>query len=106
MSDDLQRLCKKLSETPEFFSTSECRDLVFHVQEHRLTLDQIESFLSECGLDFLGFELDPLVLQQYRTRFTDDPAGTNLRNWARFEADNPDTFIAMYNFWIQRPINR
>lgn len=94
-----------LSKTNDFYSTSECRDLVFHVQEHCLTLDQIESFLSECGLQFIGFALDPRVLQQYRTRFTDDAAGTNLRNWARFEADNPDTFAAMYQFWVQRPIS-
>jgi tetratricopeptide (TPR) repeat protein/2-polyprenyl-3-methyl-5-hydroxy-6-metoxy-1,4-benzoquinol methylase len=91
-----------LSEAPDFYSTSECRDLVFHVQEHRLTLGQIEAFLSESALDFLGFELDPRVLHQYRTRFTGDQAGTNLRNWARFEADNPDTFVTMYNFWIQK----
>ena len=92
-----------LSNGPDFYSTSECRDLVFHVQEHRLTLDQIESFLSESGLEFIGFELDPSLLNQYRMRFTGDPAGTNLRNWARFEADNPDTFIGMYQFWIQKP---
>jgi SAM-dependent methyltransferase len=102
---DLQRLSRRLSQTPEFFSTSECRDLVFHVQEQRLALDQIEWFLSESGLHFLGFELEPLVLQQYRTRFAEDPAGINLRNWARFEADNPDTFAAMYQFWIQKPID-
>jgi tetratricopeptide (TPR) repeat protein/2-polyprenyl-3-methyl-5-hydroxy-6-metoxy-1,4-benzoquinol methylase len=94
-----------LSKGPDFYSTSECRDLIFHVQEHRLTLDQIESFLSESGLSFIGFELDPSVLQQYRTAFTGDPAGINLRNWARFETDNPDTFAGMYQFWIQRPIN-
>jgi hypothetical protein len=76
---------------------------VFHVQEHCLTLDQIESFVSESGLHFLGFELDPSVLRQYRTRFSGDPAGTNLRNWARFEGENPDTFTAMYQFWIQKP---
>jgi Tfp pilus assembly protein PilF/2-polyprenyl-3-methyl-5-hydroxy-6-metoxy-1,4-benzoquinol methylase len=94
-----------LSKTQDFFSTSECRDLLFHVQEHCLTLDRIESFLSESGLNFIGFELDPRALHQYRTRFTADPTGTNLRNWARFEADNPDTFIGMYQFWIQKPIN-
>jgi tetratricopeptide (TPR) repeat protein/2-polyprenyl-3-methyl-5-hydroxy-6-metoxy-1,4-benzoquinol methylase len=93
-----------LSATADFYSTSQCRDLVFHVQEHRLTLGQIESFLSEFGLHFIGFELDPRVLQRYRARFTDDPAGTNLRNWARFEAGNPDTFAAMYQFWIQKPV--
>ena len=94
-----------LREAPDFYSTSECRDLVFHVQEHRLTLEQTESFLAESGLLFLGFELDPSVLHQYRTRFPDDPAGIDLSNWTRFESDNPDTFVAMYNFWIQKPIN-
>jgi 2-polyprenyl-3-methyl-5-hydroxy-6-metoxy-1,4-benzoquinol methylase/Tfp pilus assembly protein PilF len=92
-----------LSNVTDFFSTSECRDLVFHVQEHCLTLDQIGSFLSEAGLQFLGFELDPRALQQYRERFTDDPGATDLRNWARFEADHPDTFAGMYQFWIQKP---
>lgn len=94
-----------LSQMADFFSTSDCRDLVFHVQEHRLMLGEIESFLSDCGLSFLGFQLDPRVLLQYRTSFPGDPAGTNLRNWARFEADNPDTFAAMYVFWIQKPTN-
>jgi tetratricopeptide (TPR) repeat protein/2-polyprenyl-3-methyl-5-hydroxy-6-metoxy-1,4-benzoquinol methylase len=94
-----------LSEASDFYSTSECRDLLFHVQEHRLTLGQIESFLQEFGLQFIGFNLAPTVLRQYRARFTDDPSATNLRNWARFEADNPNTFIRMYQFWIQKPIS-
>ncbi len=98
-SPDLQRL----RDAQDFYSTSECRDLLFHVQEHRLTLGHIESFLGECGLQFLGFELDQLVLQEYRARFSDDPSATNLGNWARFEADNPHTFANMYNFWIQKP---
>ena len=58
--------CKVLSQSRTFFSTSECRDLLFHVQEHRLTLSQIESFLADCGLKFIGFELDRSVLHQYR----------------------------------------
>jgi hypothetical protein len=93
-----------LSKTPDFYSTSECRDLLFHVQEHRLTLGQVEAFLAEFGLQFIGFQLDPRVLNKYRARFADDPTGTNLRNWALFEADNPDTFVGMYEFWIQQPI--
>jgi Tfp pilus assembly protein PilF/2-polyprenyl-3-methyl-5-hydroxy-6-metoxy-1,4-benzoquinol methylase len=93
-----------LSKMPDFYSTSDCRDLLFHVQEHRLTLGQVESFLAEFGLQFIGFQVDPRVLIQYRARFADDPPGTNLRNWARFEVDNPDTFVGMYQFWIQQPI--
>jgi hypothetical protein len=72
------------------------------VQERHLTLREIESFLSAHNLRFIGFELDLRVLNQYRARFADDPSCTNLRNWASFEADNPDTFTAMYRFWIQR----
>ena len=92
-----------LTDSPDFYSTSECRDLLFHVQEHLLTLGQIESFLAELGLHFIGFDLDPAVLHEYRTRFIDDPSCTNLGNWARFEADNPDTFAEMYRLWIQKP---
>jgi tetratricopeptide (TPR) repeat protein/2-polyprenyl-3-methyl-5-hydroxy-6-metoxy-1,4-benzoquinol methylase len=111
--DDIRRFRRDASielqwlrDTGDFYSTSECRDLLFHVQEHRLTLGQIESFLGECGLHFVGFNLDTRVLNQYRARFTDDPSRTNLRNWARFEADNPDTFAGMYLFWIQKPISK
>ena len=92
-----------LSTIPDFYSTSECRDLLFHVQEHCLTLDQIEAFLLEAGLGFLGFEIDSRMLQQYRARFPADQAATHLRNWAHFEADHPDTFTGMYQFWIQKP---
>ena len=52
----------------------------------------------------MGFELAPNVLLQYRARFPDDLTATNLSNWTLFEADNPDTFASMYNFWIQKPI--
>jgi 2-polyprenyl-3-methyl-5-hydroxy-6-metoxy-1,4-benzoquinol methylase len=94
-----------LSKIPDFYSTSECRDLIFHVQEYCLTLEEIGSFLSASGLHFLGFELEPRVLHRYRTRFTGDPAAKNLHNWARFETDHPDTFVGMYQFWIQKPLS-
>jgi Tfp pilus assembly protein PilF/2-polyprenyl-3-methyl-5-hydroxy-6-metoxy-1,4-benzoquinol methylase len=92
-----------LSKMTDFYSTSDCRDLFFHTQEHRLTLRQIGSFLSEFALQFVGFELDPRILHRYRLRFPDDAEAINLRNWERFEAAHPDTFVGMYQFWIQRP---
>jgi hypothetical protein len=101
-SSEVER--QSLSQFPDFFSTSDCRDLLFHVQEHRLTLSQIESFLADFRLHFIGFELDRSVLHQYRARFAEDPTGTDLRSWASFEADNPDTFVGMYQFWIQKPL--
>ncbi len=101
---DMNVELQSLSKMSDFYSTSNCRDLLFHVQERRLTLGQIESLLSEFGLHIIGFDFDQEVLRQYRARFTDDPAGSNLRNWARFEAEYPDTFVSMYQFWIQQPV--
>jgi tetratricopeptide (TPR) repeat protein/2-polyprenyl-3-methyl-5-hydroxy-6-metoxy-1,4-benzoquinol methylase len=89
--------------SPDFFSTSGCRDMLFHVQEHQMTLPDIESFLQESGLTFLGFEVDGDVRAAYRSRFPNDLAGTNLGQWQLFEHDNPSTFNAMYQFWIQKP---
>jgi hypothetical protein len=91
-----------LSYSRAFYSMSDCRDLAFHVQEQQLTLAQIDSFLTESGLRFIGFELGLRVLNQYRARFVADTSCTDLRNWARFEADNPNTFTGMYQFWVQR----
>lgn len=86
----------------DFYSTSSCRDLLFHVQEHQLTLPAIAAFLREHKLNFLGFETEPEVLNAYRARYPDDPAATNLGQWHAFEAANPDTFFGMYQFWVQK----
>lgn len=92
-----------LLELTDFYSTSSCRDLLFHVEEHRTGLDEINRFISDNDLRFLGFEIDDRVLLNYRRRFPADVAATNLANWEMFERENPDTFIAMYQFWIQKP---
>ena len=86
----------------DFYSLSACRDLLLHVQEQRLTLAQIEGFLREAGLRFLGFILDDSVIFAYRQRFPDDPAAVDLKQWALFEQDEPETFTAMYQFWVQK----
>ncbi|WP_096704608.1 tetratricopeptide repeat protein [Magnetospirillum sp. 15-1] len=86
----------------DFFGTSPCRDLLFHVQEHRLTLETIARFCDENGLRFLGFTVERPVLDAYRRRFPHDPAATDLRQWQALEMENPDTFRSMYQFWIQR----
>ena len=88
--------------SPDFFSTSTCRDLLFHVQEHRMTLNSIEEFLHANELTFLGFEIESAVLHAYKQHFPEDPAATNLGQWQIFENENPDTFANMYQFWIQK----
>lgn len=86
----------------DFFSVSNCRDLLIHVQEHRMTLTGIEAFLRENNLAFLGFEIEGDVLHSYKLRFPDDRAATNLDQWQIFEQENPDIYFGMYQFWVQK----
>ncbi len=86
----------------DFFSTSTCRDLLFHAHEQRMTLDGIEEFLRKNRLAFLGFEIGADVLRAYRQRFPADRAATDLAQWQVFEGENPDTFGSMYHFWVQK----
>ena len=45
----------------DFYSTSSCRDLCFHVMEHRFTLPRIKQFLEANRLTMLGMETDPIL---------------------------------------------
>lgn len=89
--------------TRDFFSLSECRDLLFHVQEHRFTLPQIEAALQTLGLKFLGFEMQQqLAIGSFRKSNPGRDALTSLALWHEFELKNPDTFRGMYQFWCQK----
>jgi SAM-dependent methyltransferase len=92
----------QLARNEDFFSMSGCRDLLFHVQEHRFTLPQVESMLSRLGLEFLGFEFPDsgATLQRYIARFGKDSL-SSLANWHRLEQELPDTFSRMYQFWVR-----
>jgi tetratricopeptide (TPR) repeat protein/2-polyprenyl-3-methyl-5-hydroxy-6-metoxy-1,4-benzoquinol methylase len=99
---DKQGSFETITKSLDFFSTSSCRDLLFHAKEHCLTLSSIEEFCQENNLTFLGFEIDAAVLHAYRGRFPDDRAGTNLQQWQIFENETPLAFSRMYVFWIQK----
>jgi len=86
----------------DFFTLSTCRDLLFHVQEHRFTPEAIAAFLAEAGLTLVGMDVTADHRKRYAARFPGDPALTNLANWDRYERENPLTFINMYQFWVQK----
>ena len=94
----MAELCRRI----DFFSLSECRDLLFHVQEHRFTLLQIEEALLSLDLKFLGFEMrDRRPLQKFKESHSNRSALTSLSLWHQFELDTPNTFTRMYQFWCQ-----
>jgi SAM-dependent methyltransferase/tetratricopeptide (TPR) repeat protein len=90
-----------LSSSADFFCMSGCRDLFFHVMEHRFSIPQIAAFLHENGLKFLGFELDPESIAMFRKQHPAPAALTNLDYWHAFEQAHPDTFRRMYVFEVQ-----
>jgi SAM-dependent methyltransferase len=108
--EDIRRCRQDLLNTPlkdvakagDFFSTSECRDLLFHIQERRLTIPEIKSFLAENDLEFIGFEFAPRIMEHYRGIFGGDRFMRDLDRWHAFERDRPDTFAGMYQFWVQK----
>ncbi len=98
-NDVLSRIFSK----NDFFSMSECRDLLFHVQEHRFTLPQLEEALTELELEFLGFEMrEQSALTAFRKHNPQDTDLTSLQLWHQFELENPDTFSNMYQFWCRK----
>ena len=85
----------------DFYSMSELRDLIFHVQEHRFTVPQIKESLNRLGLKFCGFEAGRII-QDFKSVNTglDDPY--DLDKWRLYEEANPNTFVGMYQFWCQK----
>ena len=92
---------KSIRSIKDFYSLSELRDLIFHIQEHRFTIPQIKDCLSRLGLKFSGFESDAIVRQfkQINTGVNDP---YDLDKWHLFEQENPEIFISMYQFWCQK----
>jgi tetratricopeptide (TPR) repeat protein/SAM-dependent methyltransferase len=113
-AEDIRRCRKDLLEFPDgapganvtrsgdFFSMSDCRDLLFHVQENQHTLPEIAAFIAEENLRFLGFDLDARILKLYGDSHADDPAMIDLALWHQFENKNARIFAHMYQFAVQK----
>jgi 2-polyprenyl-3-methyl-5-hydroxy-6-metoxy-1,4-benzoquinol methylase len=94
---------KKILNSRDFYSLSTLKDLLFHVQEHRFTIPQIQECLSELGLKLCGFETDKIVSHFKLTNTkTGDPY--NFEKWQAYEVANPGVFAGMYQFWCQKMV--
>ena len=92
---------KKILNFFDFYSLSELKDLLFHVQERRFTIPQIQDCLSELGLKFCGFESSQIVSHFKLTNIgAGDPY--DLDTWQAYEEANPRAFAGMYRFRCQK----
>ena len=96
-------LLRAVTERFDFFTMSECRDLLFHVQEHRITLPEIKSFIAANDLQFAGFLIDPDTGRWFARRFPEASAPTDLDRWHSFETEAANTFAGMYQFQVRKP---
>ena len=93
---------KQITQMPDFYSLSELRDLLFHVEEHRFTIPQIKEHLNELGLVFCGFPHGE-IQQKFKSKIIEPEAIYDLDKWDEYERKNPDVFFGMYQFWCQKP---
>ncbi len=90
-----------IKSSPDFYTVSGVRDLLFHVQEHQFTINKIKRYLDELGLIFLGFE-DQLVKDNFKNNYTNKEDLFNLDKWEEYEKSNPRIFAGMYQFWCKK----
>lgn len=99
-SDPLHASCAKFR---DFYSLSECRDLLFHVQEHQFTTQGLAELVAAAGLEFMGFEADLGFAANAQPAITD---WRSLDQWGDFEKAHPDFFGSMYVMWLRKPGGR
>lgn len=93
----------QMTQSRDFYSLSGCRDLLFHVQEHRFNLPQIATMLEQLKLELIGIDIPgPAVQESFSKMFPGEDALCDLYKWDEFEKRFPDTFTGMYQLWLQK----
>ena len=85
----------------DFYSLSELKDLLFHVQEHQFTIPKIKSCLESLSLQFCGFE-DVKIVNKFSKNHYGEDEKYDLDKWNSYEENNSKTFGGMYQFWCQK----
>ena len=102
LSDDTE--LKSLQNFRDFYSLSELRDLIFHVQEHRFTIPRIRAALDELGLAFMGFEFidTKKTIAAFKEIYPKQNQLYDLNKWHEYEILNPILFAGLNQFWVQK----
>jgi hypothetical protein len=93
---------KEIISIYDFYSLSNCRDLIFHVCEHCFTIPQLQTIMQQFNLDFIGLQVNSSTRQLYHKMFPNDLKMNKLEQWHQLEEAHPLTFISMYNFWCRK----
>lgn len=86
----------------DFYNLSMLRDMVFHVNERRFTIEKIADALNDLGLEFCGFLVEPELRLEFEKNFGAN-SRLSLAAWSKFEEAHPHTFWQMYHFVVRKP---
>jgi 2-polyprenyl-3-methyl-5-hydroxy-6-metoxy-1,4-benzoquinol methylase len=86
--------------SPDFYSMSNCRDLLFHEQEHQFDLNEISTLLDNNKLSYIGMVAEAKTRHAMLQEFHE--IKDSLDNWNQIEQQNPDIFDGMYQFYCQK----
>ncbi|MGK0249676.1 MAG: 2-polyprenyl-3-methyl-5-hydroxy-6-metoxy-1,4-benzoquinol methylase [Oleispira sp.] len=89
----------------DFFSMSNCRDLIFHEQEHQFTPKKISTLLANNHLDFIGMLPTTRARQAFEEKFGNVTGNNTLLNWDILEQQLEDIFAGMYQFYCHKQSN-
>lgn len=101
--EDKKHPLRPIMYSRDFYTLSETRDLVFHIQEATYTLHELAKIIDGLGLEFLRFKMPNQAAQKiYAEKFPDDPEMTSFDNWDKFEDEYPHTFNGMFKLILKR----
>lgn len=95
---DPVRYCVRAS---DFYMLSECNDLLFHIQEHRMTFPVLKEMTARLGLEMFHIYMPPASLKAWDEKYP----GVKEFDFDRlheFEQEHPDTFLEMYKMYFRR----
>ncbi len=92
----------RLTAFEDFHATSECRDLVFHVKEHRYTLPRLADMCATAGFRIARVYAGAAPLARFAARFPDADPDTDLAAWSALEGEEPEILAPMYRVSLAR----
>ncbi len=91
-------------QSPDFYSLSACRDLLFHEQEHVFDLQEIRRMTEKAGLNWIGIIPPPGARELARDKLQLETTQLTLNDWHTLEQLEPGLFSGMYQFYVRKPV--
>lgn len=91
--------------TADFYTTSACRDLLFHVREHRYDLPELARMFTRHGLQLVHLTVPAAAEALFRELFPAGEPARDLDLWGKVESQHDNLFGSMYHFTLRKTGN-